>query len=48
MTENKKSKFPSEADVVIVGVGGIVHTCYVLDGNRHSLWRQFETIGYGS
>ena len=24
MTENKKSKFPSEADVVIVGVGGIV------------------------
>ena len=24
MTDNKKSKFPSEADVVIVGVGGIV------------------------
>ena len=24
MAENKKSKFPSEADVVIVGVGGIV------------------------
>ena len=24
MTENSNSKFPSEADVVIVGVGGIV------------------------
>ena len=24
MTENSKSKFPSEADIVIVGVGGIV------------------------
>jgi len=24
MSENKNSKFPSEADVVIVGVGGIV------------------------
>ena len=24
MTENTNSKFPSEADVVIVGVGGIV------------------------